>query len=190
MRPGVLEQLADEELVARCAAGEERAWATLVQRYRRLVYAIPSRAGLEPEEADDVFQLTFARLVERLDTLRDPARVRSWLVTTARRLSLDIIRRRRGVDDAEPILARVADENELPDSELERLEAQHLVRAALATISKRCRALVELLYYARDETPSYETIAAKLSMPVGSIGPTRARCLQKLLAAYHQLAGD
>ncbi len=179
--------LPDDALVARCRAGEGRAWEAIVRRYRRLVYAIPVRFGLAPEEADDVFQSTFVRLVERLDTLREPRRLRAWLVTTARRLSLDAVTRRKAASESEAILAAIPDPGPMAEEELSRLEEQHLVRRAFERLPERCRTLLDLLYYAADE-PSYELIGARLQMPLGSIGPTRARCLEKLLRLYEEFA--
>ena len=181
--------LDDAVLVERCRAGDARAWETLVVRYRRLVYAIPTRCGLPPEEADDVFQSTFSRLVERLHTLREPSQLRAWLVTTARRLSLDSVGRRKPVAASEEWLALVPDRAGLAEEELGRLEEQHLVRLAFEALPPRCRALLDLLYYAAD-VPSYEAIGRRLHMPVGSIGPTRARCLEKLARLYSQLGGE
>ncbi len=143
------------------------------------------RCGLSPEEADDVFQSTFSRLVERLDTLREPSHLRAWLVTTARRLSLDTATRRKAIPDSEEALGTLPDPEPLPEEEVVRLEEQHLVRQAFGKLPERCRALLDLLYYAADE-PSYEAIGKKLKMPLGSIGPTRARCLEKLLRLYRE----
>ncbi|MGD8394903.1 MAG: sigma-70 family RNA polymerase sigma factor [Candidatus Eiseniibacteriota bacterium] len=183
-----LERLDDGDLVARCAAGEAVAWEVLVHRYRRLVYAVPSRAGLASDEADDVFQDTFTRLLAALPTLRDRSRVRAWLVTTARRLTVDVTRRRRGIEDAEAVLERTADAAPEIDEVIAALEEQHRVRAALGRLDERCRRLLELLYgsHTASEPVSYRDIARRLDMPVGSIGPTRARCLAKLLRQYER----
>ena len=89
-----LELLDDAGLVRLCVDREELAWAVLVQRFRRLVYAIPVRAGLRDDQAEHVFHETFARLAERIGKLKEPHRVRAWIVTTARRLMIDIIRAR------------------------------------------------------------------------------------------------
>ena len=180
--------LDDATLAGRCRRGDAHAWEAIVLRYRRLVYAIPTRCGLAPEEADEVFQCTFARLVERLATIRDPGLIRAWLVTTAKRLSLDSIRRRRAVEMSEEILGNMPDSAPLPGEELARIEDQHLVRQAFERLPERCRALLGLLYYAADE-PSYEAIGKQLGMPLGSIGPTRARCLEKLVKLYEELTG-
>ena len=181
----------DAELVARCAAGDERAWSVLVLRYRRLIYTIPYRMGLDPAEADDVFQVAFTRLAERIDRLERPERVRAWLVTTARRLSLNVVTRRRQVEDPDVVLESAVDPDALPGEEVERLEEQQLVRNALERLGGRCRELLTLLYYPEDPagTASYETISERLGMPIGSIGPTRMRCLRKLRAEFERLTG-
>lgn len=189
-----MEALADDALALRCAEGNETAWAVLVRRYRRLVYAIPHRAGLGDDDAEEIFATTFARLAERVRTMREPGRVRAWLVTTARRLTIDAIRERRDareilVDDE--TIAEIADPREPPSAELERLETRHLVRLALSRLPSPCRSLLSALYPSRaDGPPSYESIAADLGVPIGSIGPTRARCLQKLLKEYRALEGE
>ncbi len=184
-----LAEFDDASLVARCRRGDGIAWETIVLRYRRLVYAIPTRCGLTPEEADEVFQTTFARLFERLETIRSPHLLRAWLVTTAKRLSLDNAQRRRPLDDSETILGGVPDPAAPADEEIEQLQNQNLVRQAFEQLPERCRALLGLLYYAADE-PSYEAISRRLRMPVGSIGPTRARCLEKLLRIYQEIAAE
>jgi RNA polymerase sigma factor (sigma-70 family) len=180
----------DADLVALCAAGDVYAWRVLVTRYRRLIYTIPYRMGLDPAEADDVFQLAFARLAERIDRLERPERVRAWLVTTARRLSLNVVTRRRRLEDSAVVLENVADPSDLPGEEIERLEEQQLIRIALERLGGRCRELLSLLYYPEDTGASYETISKRLGMPIGSIGPTRMRCLRKLRAEFERLAGE
>jgi len=176
----------DVDLIAGCRRGDPRAWEAVVMRYRRLVYAIPSRCGLPPEEADDVFQSTFSRLFERLETLREPSQLRAWLVTTARRLSLDAAGRRKPVSGSEEILGLLPDGAPLPAEEIAQLEERHLVRQAFDRLPGRCRALLDLLYYAA-EAPSYERVSERLGMPVGSIGPTRARCLEKLARLFAEI---
>ena len=187
-QPGDAQDLDDAELVGRCAGGDEAAWAELVHRYKRLVYAIPSRAGLPPEAADDVFQIVFSRLAAHIQKLKNPDRVRAWLVTTARRLTLDAVRRPRPLEASEAVLEHTPDPGTLASDEVEELERQHLIRQALTRLTERCQRLLHLLYYSGDPPP-YETVAEQLAMPVGSVGPTRARCLQKLLHEF-ELLGD
>ncbi|WP_158219943.1 RNA polymerase sigma factor [Ideonella sp. A 288] len=172
----------DADLVQRCRDGDERSWRALVRRYERLVYTVPRRAGLSPEQAADVFQSTFSRLFEHLDGVLDGARVRAWLVTTARRETLRLLERLPPASRADPddaAVERLVDGSPLPDDVLDALQQQHRVRRAVAQLDDRSRRFVELVFL-RDEPPSYEEIAAELGMPIGSIGPTRARCLAKL----------
>jgi RNA polymerase sigma factor (sigma-70 family) len=183
-----LDCLADAELVARCRAGSQVAWRALVERFQRLIYTVPRRAGLDEHAAGDVFQATFARLFEHLDRLQQPERVQAWLVTTARRETLRWLAERSrpqvsagGGDEDDDPLAAVPDPSPLPDALLDDLQQQHRLRQALARLDERSRTLLELLFLA-DPSPPYAEIAARLGMPEGSIGPTRARALQKLRA--------
>jgi RNA polymerase sigma factor (sigma-70 family) len=186
------EALEDAELVAMCRAGRRGAWSTLVRRYQRLVHTVPRRAGLSAEAADDVLQATFTRLFEKLDTIEDPSRVRSWLVTTARRETLDLldVRRRDAQreiegEGGEAAVAAVADPAPLPPELLEDLETLDRVRRAVDRLDPKARQFVELLFLT-EPAPSYTEIAARLAIPVGSIGPTRARCVAKLRAILDQ----
>jgi len=185
--PPPLDRLPDAELVAACATGDQRAWSVLVHRYRRLIYTIPYRMGMDPADADDVFQVTFARLAPRIGKLKEPGKVRAWLVTTARRIALTAITQRRPVEDSEEILAKVTDPADLAPEEIVQLEEQQLVRIALSRLGTKCRRLLSLLYYANEGDGSYEAAARAMGIPIGSIGPTRMRCLKKLLAEYEKL---
>ncbi len=179
----VQDEPSDAELVARCRAGDARAWEQLVRRYQRLIYSVPMRCGLSDDEAADVFQQTCLRLLERLDTLNDPSRLGGWLATTSRHLALDALAKRHREQPLGTAPADVerADEARLPQEGLEILEEQHRIRRAVAQLSPPCRTLVYHLFYDPVE-PSYQQIAAALGMPKGSIGPVRARCFAKLKA--------
>jgi RNA polymerase sigma factor (sigma-70 family) len=175
----------DAQLVHACRKGDPAAWEALVRRYQRLIWAIPRRAGLSEDAAAEVFQSTFAALVEHVGGIEQPERLKAWLVTTARRETWHAGRRlarvratTAGSADDDPVL-EVADGRALPDEVVLRLEEQHTVRTALAALDERCRTLLTLLFYA-EEPPSYAAIAAALGTREGSIGPTRARCLEKL----------
>jgi RNA polymerase sigma factor (sigma-70 family) len=172
----------DAMLVRACREGDTTAWETLVRRYQRLIYAIPRRAGLGEDLAAEVFQAVCVALLEHLDGIQQPERLSAWLVTTARRESWRVLRRERStttlVDD-EGQAAAAVDGAPLPEEQFERLERQLAVRRAISAIDERCRTLLTLLFYEVDP-PSYAEIAARLNLPEGSIGPTRARCLQKL----------
>jgi RNA polymerase sigma factor (sigma-70 family) len=175
----------DEAIVLACRRGDESAWESLVMRYQRLIISIPRRAGLDEDSCSDVFQSVFASLIERLDRIEHPDRIQAWLVTTARRETWRMIRSRKAQraaagEDEEDEIDRIPDDAPLADEVLIELEQQHQIRMALESVDERCRKLIELLFY-RADAPAYSEIASMLKLPEGSIGPTRARCLQKLL---------
>lgn len=183
------EHESDAALAARCNRGDGSAWEVLVKRYQRLVYAIVRRMGLDEHAAADVFQTVFTRLVEHLPRLTQQDRLQAWIVTTAKREAL--LQRSRGLrtvsmtretqdGDADAGEWDVADDALLPQDALEALQSQNQVREALDRLDKRCRDLLTLLYGDADEAVAYDDIAIRLDMPVGSIGPTRSRCLDKL----------
>jgi RNA polymerase sigma factor (sigma-70 family) len=180
-------QQTDEQLLLACRRGDEGAWEALVRRYQRLIYAVPRRAGLDEDAAAEVFQDVFTTLIQNIETIEQPGRLHAWLVTTARRKTWRVISRAKNLrpfdDDEEGReneMLSIADERMLPDAALQQLEQQHLVRAAVAELGERCRKLLTLLFY-EPEPPPYSEIAAALGTPEGSIGPTRARCLKKLM---------
>lgn len=177
----------DKQLLLACRRGDEAAWEALVNRYQRLIYTIPRRAGLNEDSAAEVFQEVFTTLFEKLDGIEQPERLHAWLVTTAKRKTWRLISRenrpRGPVDDEDESEARInelPDDAPLPDEVLLRLEEQHRVRTAVAGLDERCRKLLTLLFY-HSEPPPYAEIAAAIGTTQGSIGPTRARCLEKLL---------
>ncbi|MEZ6243105.1 MAG: sigma-70 family RNA polymerase sigma factor [Phycisphaerales bacterium] len=165
----------DADLVARCLAGEDGAWSTLIDRYARLVYSIPARHGLSRQDSDDVFQDVWALAVKHLNTLRDGQTVAAWLITTTQRETWRVLRKRTPTptSEAAEVEAEIG-----THAEFELLEGRQRLREALARLGEPCRALLEALF--REDRPSYDVIAEQLSMPRGSIGPTRARCLHKL----------
>lgn len=172
----------DPTLVESCIRGDRAAWDELVERYSRLVWSIPRKYGLDDSDAEDVHQSTFASLVRHIGELRDRERLSSWLITTATRECWRLRRRRsqatRSLGDEEP---------DIPMPETDRHEEERqLVREGLARLNDRCRELLSVLFAAVGE-PHYPTIAARLGMPVGSIGPTRARCLTRLETVLRNL---
>ena len=176
----------DQELLLACRRGNEAAWEALINRYQRLIYAIPRRAGLDEDLSAEVFQEVFATLFEKIDAIEQPERLHAWLVTTARRKTWRLINRESNLQGFTDDEERGAEEKELPDNAplpdevLVRLEEQHRVRMAVAALDERCQKLLTLLFY-RTEPPSYAEIATAIGTTEGSIGPTRARCLQKLV---------
>ena len=179
------QNLNDHELIAQCLGGDQSAWETLISRYQRLIYSIPIRAGLTPDDAADIFQSVCLKLYKKLSTLRDYDRVSSWLITTTNREVWRATARNRRdnrqavSDDDEDAAEEVPDEGPLADEQQVALERQQAVRVGVAALPGRCRELLTMLFYQKDEL-SYADIARRLGMPVPSVGPTRARCLEKL----------
>jgi RNA polymerase sigma factor (sigma-70 family) len=185
--------LTDESLILACRRGDDMAWESLIKRYQRLIYSIPRRAGLDEFSSSEVFQNVFASLVERLDQIEHPERIQAWLVTAARRETWRHIRNQKKLssttispesDQGEAVI-ELPDDAPLPDEVLLRLEQQNEIRNAVMSLGERCSRLLDLLFY-RPEPPPYSEVAAILGLPEGSIGPTRARCLQKLLRALER----
>lgn len=175
----------DAELVRSCRAGDEPAWAKLVDRYQRLIFAIPRRAGLGDEQAADILQEVFLTLFEKLDEIQQPEKIRSWVVTTAKFKTWAAVRNSRGFyspetdEEMELELARIRDTSPLADEMLVRLEQQHLVRAGLNELDERCRRILSMLYL-QDRAASYLEVAETISVGETSISPLRTRCLKKL----------
>ncbi len=169
----------DRDLILACKKGQARAWDRLVAKYERLVFSIPRSYGLSREDAADVSQLTFTILIQSLDSLTEESNVKAWLATVARRHTWRMMERgrREGIGKEEDL----ADTpwlhgNEKPS---ERWETIDWLDGGLSKMSEPCQKLLKALYLDEVE-PSYAEISERLNMPVGSIGPTRARCLQRL----------
>jgi RNA polymerase sigma factor (sigma-70 family) len=168
-------------LVRRAADGDHQAWERLVDKYARLIWAMTRDFKLAESDAADVFQATWLRLLEHIDRLERPARVGSWLAVTARHECLRSLAARKKVmlvhDDDALKVGAVAHEPEIDERLLAEERAQ-TVRDALSRLPWRWRRLVELLM--ADPPVSYAEISEQIGLPVGSIGPTRGRCLARL----------
>jgi RNA polymerase sigma factor (sigma-70 family) len=167
------------KLVQGAAAGEREAWEGLVSRYTGMLHAIASSYGLDPTVRSDVVQTTWLRLIEHLDTLRDPGATGAWLATTARRQCCLVVQnRQRERPGARAEDLDVADGDRSPEDQAVARDQDARVRAAFRRLPTRDRRL--LAYLMNSPSRSYADASAKLGMPVGSIGPTRARCLDRL----------
>jgi len=168
-------------LVLACRAGDREAWDEIVERYAPLVWGICVRLRLSRADTDDVGQNVWLRLFESLSTIREPAALPGWLARTTFNECLRVLRtagQRVRVEhplDAEPAVDGGYD---LVEEELERAERQLALREGFAQLRPRCRTLLSLLF--ADARPPYEQIGGQLEMKVGSIGPTRERCLAEL----------
>jgi RNA polymerase sigma factor (sigma-70 family) len=169
------------EQVRLAASGQRAAWEALVDRYEGLLWGIARSHRLDEASAADVVQATWLALLEHLDDLRNPDAVSGWLATTARHECLRMLR--HGARQI-PTEDERMPENAVPPVAEARLVAQERdaeLWHAFATLSSRCQSLLRLL--ASDPAPSYDDVGAALGMPVGSIGPTRGRCLATLRRA-------
>lgn len=176
----------DESLIQACLDHDQSAWEKLVQRYASLVYSIPRRIGLSAAEADDVFQNVFVITYRRLNSLKNRQRLAAWLVTVARRECFHYMRR---MPEHDSLLDEVADGGLHLSSQIERQQRCLIVHEALSQLDPNSQALLSALFL-ETPTPSYEAIAKRLGMALGSIGPARARCLIKLENVLLAMGGD
>jgi RNA polymerase sigma factor (sigma-70 family) len=162
----------DNELIERCMKGDQEAWKLLVSRYQRLVYSVAHALCPTREDVSDVFQQVWLELYQHLDELRHIEALPAWLMTVTRRRSYAIMRSLHGSEQLD---------EEIPDDtgHLHQIEYEHTLERALVQLPDRCRRLINLLYFDPKE-PSYHEVAEAMGMPEASIGPTRARCLEKL----------
>ena len=176
----------DAELLAACRRGEEAAWNSLVERFQRLIAAIPRRAGLSEDLAAEVFQEVFLTLFEKMDEIQQPERLRAWLVTTAKFNTWRIVSKEKisnksaNEDNEEATFFEIPDSSPLAEDVLIELEEQYLVRAAIANLDERCRTILTMLYL-NEPAASYAEVAGIVSVSETSISPLRARCLKKML---------
>lgn len=177
----------DRALVEACLGGDSEAWKALILRYQRLIYSIPTRSGFSPVDAADIFQSVCLKLFQKLVTLRKQEKISSWLMTTTTRECWRVVEKRRretqpsiyDEDYERDIVNQLASAKPLADEARIAFERQQAVREAVEGLSERCRSLITLLFYSKEE-PSYADIARITKVPLNSVGPTRARCLQKL----------
>lgn len=177
----VHDDLSVVDLVERARDGDQTAWDQIVQRYAPLVWSLCQRYHLARADADDVGACVWLRLVEKLDTIREPAALPGWLATTTRRECLRLLQAKNRELPVEDNQRLVDDANPAADAWLLEQERLIALRLAYADLSERCRQLLKLLF--ADPVTPYDEISAVLGMPVGAIGPTRQRCLGKLRAS-------
>ena len=169
------------DLVRRAQDGDRQAWDALVEWYAPLIWSICRRYRLGAADAQDATQTVWLRLIDQLDTIRDPAAIAGWLATTTRRECCKVLRaaRRPHATWPQPDAETIPDVHaRTADQELLAAEQHAALRAALAQLTPREQQLIAVL--TADPPLPYAQISARLGIPLGSIGPTRARCLDKL----------
>ena len=171
------------DLVTAAARGDEGAWDLIVKRYLPLVYSVIGHFGLSRSDAQDVNQTVWLRLVEHLDDIRDPRALPGWIAVTTRNEALHLLGSRKRTVQVDPMSNQVFDDQpQSPsiDEDLLRSERRQVLREALAELPQKQRELLLLLV--ADPPVSYSEISKRLGIPVGSIGPSRARYLEHLRA--------
>jgi RNA polymerase sigma factor (sigma-70 family) len=169
------------DLLVAARVGDQNAWDTLVERFMPLVLSIARRFRLPEKDVEDVSQTVWLRLAENLHAIREPRALPGWISTTTRHEALAVIktaRRSSSLDPGGSWMAALPTESAGVDEDLLRAERQHALREGLAELKPEQRQLLLLL--ASDPPISYEDASRRLGMPIGSIGPTRARYLKKL----------
>ncbi len=175
----------DTELLRNCQHGDESAWNELVNRYQRLIVTIPRRAGLSEEQSSDVLQEVFLVLFEKMSEIKQPEKLRSWLVTTAKFKTWGMIRGEKGFyspeteEEMELEMASLADNSPLADEVLIEIEQQYQIRNALKQLEERCQKILSMIYL-RDSAASYLEVSEAIGVGETSISPLRKRCLDKL----------
>lgn len=179
----------DTRLIKDCLAGNEAAWAALINKYKRLIYSIPYKYGASPDDAADIFQAVCLELFTGLKDLRKLDSIRSWIITVAVH-KMYRWKKRRGaadleLDSLEPELAdRIV--SAASPTEIDQLEQEQIVREAVAQLPERCVEMVRLLFYQTPPLP-YADVAQRLGLATGSIGFIRGRCLVRLQKLLQKL---
>ena len=177
-------------LLARAGRGDQGAWDTLVDRYNGLLWSIARSYRLRDAEASDVLQTAWMRLLEHLDRIEDPERVGSWLATVVRHEIHRLYRRSRRTvfTDDDAVLGAAVGPSSGPDAAVVRTERDRLLWEAFAEISDRCQRLLRMLItgFGATEALSYKDAAVAMGIPMGSLGPTRMRCLSDLRLAVER----
>ncbi len=171
----------DQELIRLCRKGDAGAWERLATKYERLVFSIPLNYGLSREDAADIAQLTFTILIQTLDTQTEIERLGPWLATVARRHTWRLMDRgrREGTSGREDLAESATLVGKRDADSVEHWELTEWLHDGLSRVSEPCRELLQALYFDQ-EGSSYAEVAARLGRPIGSIGPTRARCLESM----------
>ncbi len=176
----------DARLIQECLQGKESAWSALIDKYKNLIFSIPIKYEFSQEDSADIFQAVCMDLLTHLPRLREPDALGGWLIQVTRNKCFHrkLAQRRtqvQPIDDYEP-----RDPNEGPENLISQVQHEQLLRAALSELPRRCRQLVDMLFF---ETPArpYEEVAKALTLSLGSIGFIRKRCLDKLRQRLEQM---
>jgi RNA polymerase sigma factor (sigma-70 family) len=169
----------DEKLVQACLAGDENAWNRLIDKYKRLIYSVPVKYGMSPDDAADIFQNVCVDLFTNLAKLRKIESLRSWLITVATHKCFHHKRQQRQDVELDAMEQEMAEEIAPAPEVIQEVQEEQAVRDALQRLTPRCAELVRLLFFEQPPVP-YNQVAQKLGLATGSIGFIRGRCLNRL----------
>lgn len=182
-----------EEWVSLLQQGDEEAWKDFIREFSRFVPIVSRRLGLSASDGREVLQEMTVMALRSIHNLRDPSRLASWTYTIAHRCAINLWkeRARHGAGEREPdeLWTRLPSAAPAPDDLLVRMEESRQVRQAVALLGERCRELLDDLFL-RENRLSYREIAEKRRLPIGSIGPTLARCLERLRPVLRSVSKD
>jgi len=169
----------DERLVQECLNGDERAWNTLIDKYKRLIYSVPVKYGFSPDDAGDIFQNVCIDLFTNLSKLRKIESLRSWLITVATHKCFHWKKQRKLDVELDAMEQEVAEEIAAAPIVMQEIQEEQAVRDAIQRLTPRCAELVKLLFYEQPPV-AYTEVAQRLGLATGSIGFIRGRCLNRL----------
>lgn len=172
----------DTHLVRQCLSGNEGAWASLIEKYKNLIYSIPIKYGFSRDDAADVFQAVCLDLIVELPRLREPQALPAWLiqVTSHKCFHWKRQQQRHVASDTETRLPpQVREPSEKPEDLVRQTEQEQALRGAMAELSPRCHQLIHMLFFETPPRP-YQEVARSLGLATGSLGFIRGRCLEKL----------
>jgi RNA polymerase sigma factor (sigma-70 family) len=171
----------DNRLVQECVRGNEEAWSALIDKYKRLIYSIPIKYNLSPDQAADIFQSVCVELLSELPKLREPKALPKWIMQVTAHKCLRQKRHDQRMETGEEAEAAF-DASVIPpvaESVLREAQEEHSLRDAIDLIPPRCRRLVAMLFF--EEPPrAYKEVAESLGIATGSVGFIRQRCLDRL----------
>jgi RNA polymerase sigma factor (sigma-70 family) len=170
----------DTRLVKECLAGNEEAWSALIDKYKALIYSIPVKYQMPPQEAADVFQAVCMELLSRLPGLREPKALPAWLIQVTHHQCFRWKRQQQRVVSSDSETGIL--EPEIPpiaESLIRQTQEEQILREAISELAPQCQKLVAALFFESPARP-YADIAAELGLAVGSIGFTRQKCIERL----------
>ena len=171
--------LDDELLVRECLLGSEQAWSDLIDKYKNLIFSIPIKYGFSQEDASEIFQAVLYTVLRELSHLREPRALSAWIIRLTTRKCIRWKGEQQIFVDVEVDAERLAEDAKLPETLVQDLEREQMLRATIAEMPPDCKRLIDLLFF-QNPPMRYEDAALALGFAKGSIGATRMRCLEKL----------